>query len=160
MKQKIIKMSAGVGASLLPAVALAAEMDHSMMEMESAGTGMDTLLLMLMSLGVFFLVASLYFLYTATRLYGGIIGGGLKIIAIGIAGVALNEVDMLLHMHFNVDITQIIFSGAVVEDLFHHLLNVIIFAAFTIGLLKLSGILSAVRKAEEPKAEKAKASAK
>lgn len=152
MRNKLIELASGVGAVLIPSLVLASEMDHSTHNMASetasASGGMDTLLLMLMTLGVFFLFASLYFIYIATRIYGGIIGNGLKIASLGIVGVSINEIDNLLHMHFNIDIAETIFNNTAAEMLFHHILNVLIFFAFTYGFFKLSGIISTAAKTE------------
>lgn len=147
MKSKLVKLATGTSISLIPAIAFADAMaSHDMATDASGSAGVETLLLMLMTMGVFLLFSSLYFLFLATRMYGGVIGKGLKLMSIGIIGVAINEIDSLLHMHFNVDVAEVLFTSSVAESLFHHVLNVTIFLAFTLGLFKLSGVITTLNK--------------
>lgn len=159
---------AGAAATLAPFVALAGTMDHDDMEMTSSAGTMATStssldgMGIIMTLGLFFLVGALFFMNKAVKTYGGIIGKGLMFVAIGVFGIAINELDSTLHMHFNLDIVATIFNNSGAEMWFHHLLNLMIYVSFAYGFYTLSNILKAVSapKALFETAPKAEAKAK
>jgi len=151
MRNKFEKLAI-ISSLLLPGIVFA---DSSMGEMgASSSAGVEALDVMLMSLGIFFLITAVFLLITILTLTkGGFIEKSFRILSIGFFGVTLTEVDRLLHMHFGIDVIETIFNNEVVEAIFHHILTLITFGAFTIGFYKLSERLRAISQAAAPQAQ-------